>query len=131
MPRVDGRLAIMLLIAMATLFWVLGKYLYHLSRFADEAEYGPLKELFVVGMLNFNQESIIFYFTIAFQLDTVPVGRKYYIPNLYGFGILFPSLHLKAFFILLYGFNTKMLIFSYLALHLPSLLLMCVYISYA
>lgn len=59
------------------------------------------------------------------------VGHKYYIPNLYGLGILLPSLHLKSFFLIFQDHSLKMLIFSYIALHLPSLLLMCIYNSYS
>lgn len=81
-------------------------------------------------MMNFSEESVIFFFTLAFNTEFLLSNEKDYIANLFSFGVLLPGLNLKSFFLLLQGYKITTLILSYLALHLPSLLLMCVYINF-
>lgn len=81
-------------------------------------------------MMNFSEESVIFFFTLAFNTEFLLSNEKNYIANLFSFGVLLPGLNLKSFFLLLQGYKITTLILSYLALHLPSLLLMCVYINF-
>jgi hypothetical protein len=51
------------------------------------------------------------------------------VTNYYGFGYILPGLHLKSFFLILQDCSLLSIIFSYFAIHLPSLLLLCVYIG--
>ncbi len=81
-------------------------------------------------MMNFSEESVIFFFTLALNTGFLLSNEKHYIANLFSFGVLLPGLNLKSFFLLLQGYKITTLILSYLALHLPSLLLMCVYINF-
>jgi hypothetical protein len=81
-------------------------------------------------MMNFNQDTSIFFFALAAECPLLPPDSLHYIPNLFGLGLLFPGLFLKSFFLILQGHTFLMMVLSYLALHLPSILLMLIYMSF-
>lgn len=81
-------------------------------------------------MMNFNQESSIFFYSLAAESSLLSSHSLHYILNLYGLGLLFPGLFLKSFFLLLGGHSLLMMALSYFALHMPSILLMMIYMSF-
>jgi chromate transport protein ChrA len=81
-----------------------------------------LAELFLVGLLNTNQELSVFLPALYGHLAHSPT---IFTANLYALGYLLPGLHLKTFFLLFAGEDWPFLALSYLALHLPSLLVLC------
>lgn len=79
-----------------------------------------LVELFLIGLLGTNQELATFFPGLYAHL-----AHKVPTANLYALGYLLPGLHLKTFFLLFGDEEWPFLCLSYLAVHLPSLLLLC------
>jgi hypothetical protein len=93
-----------------------------LFRTCVQAEGFNFVELFLMGLLGTSQELSSFF--PALCTHALPTA------NLYALGYLLPGLHLKAYFLLLGTQQWSFLLLAYFALHLPSLLVLCLGVAY-
>lgn len=92
-------------------------------RTSNQAEGSYLVELFLMGLLGTSQELSSFFPSLCANLP-LPTA------SIYALGYLLPGLHLKALFLLLRQGSWSFLLFAYVALHLPSLLMLCLGVAH-
>lgn len=118
----------MALIFFFIICWTVQRYVFPLFRmYVHSNNHYYLIEIFIVSLLNTNQEISSFYPGLYSHITH---NTNIYTANLYSLGYLLPGLHLKTFFLLFQSEDLSFLVFSYLAIHLPSLLMLCISLGY-
>lgn len=93
----------------------------------DPKAYGQLLHFSIVSWMPHYHQTILIFYPLA--INALPFHQMVYTADLYALGFLLPGSYLQSFFLILKNNTIYTLILSYIALYLPSLLLLNIYFS--